>query len=254
VAESDARTAQLFGLAGFPNQMKLGTLLKSWKDKNPNAEASWFESCCDQIVMGAARGFPVIRLSTIREVGGESDYTPVLSRIKPMPYAGGVQFDIYFYNLSDPRAVPVTSRMIKMGDFFCKKLGQIKPDELKLTGLISELDVKDRNRVPILNSEGHAEQIVHRSMIDKFIVKQVTAPGAAVNANDLTLADLLADAEMKAVFDSSFVVVKSHATLAEANATMQTKPGCSDVFVTAGGGSNEPVMGWLTNVDIARSS
>ena len=75
VAESDARTAQLFGLAGFPNRMKLDALLKSWKVKNPSAEATWFESCCEQIMMGAGRGFPVIRWTTIREVGGESDYT-----------------------------------------------------------------------------------------------------------------------------------------------------------------------------------
>jgi hypothetical protein len=35
---------------------------------------------------------------------------------------------------------------------------------------------------------------------------------------------------------------------------MLTKPGCSDVFITAGGSRTEPVQGWLTNVDIARSS
>lgn len=254
VAESDARTAQLFGLAGFPNRMRLDALLKSWKDKNPNAEATWFESCCEQIMMGAARGFPVIRWTSIREVGGDSDYTPVLSRIKPMPYVGSVQFDIYFYNLSDPRAVPVTSKMIPVGEFFCKKLGEINPDSLKLTELITELDLRKLNRVPILNSEGHPSQIVHRSMIDKFIVKRVLSPGAGVNAADLTLADILADDEMKAVFDNTFVIVKRQATLAEANSAMLTRPGCSDVFVTAGGNRNEPVQGWLTNVDIARSS
>ena len=254
VAESDARTAQLFGLAGFPNRMKLDALLKSWKVKNPSAEATWFESCCEQIMMGAGRGFPVIRWTTIREVGGESDYTPVLSRIKPMPYDGSVQFDIYFYNLSDPRAVPVTSKMIPAGDFFCKKLGEINPVSLKLMDLIKELDSRKLNRVPILTSEGHASQIVHRSMIDKFIVNRVLAPGGGVNAADLTLADILGDHEMKAVFDNTFVIVKRQATLAEANTAMLTRPGCSDVFVTAGGDRNESVQGWLTNVDIARSS
>lgn len=105
VVASDSRAAPLFGLATFPNRPKLNSLLRTWKEKNQNAEATWFDSCCEQIMMGAARGFPVIRWTPIREADGESDYTPVLSRIKTMPYGGTVQFDIYFYNLSDPRAV-----------------------------------------------------------------------------------------------------------------------------------------------------
>ncbi len=253
VVDSDARAAQLFGLAAFPNRMRLDSLLKTWKDKNPGMEETWFDSCCEQIMMGAARGFPVIRWTPIREPGGESDYTPVLSRIKPMPYAQTVQFDIYFYNLSDPRAVPVTSKMIPIGDFFYKKLGQMDPDALKLTELITELNSRQLNRLPLLSSEGHPMYMVHRSMVDKFIVKHVMAGGAAT-AGDLTVANLLADPEMKDVFENTFVVVKRRATLAEAMSAMVTRPGCNDVFVTAGGNLDEPVQGWLTNIDIARGS
>jgi hypothetical protein len=96
--------------------------------------------------------------------------------------------------------------------------------------------------------------MVHRSMIDKFIVKRIMAPGGSANAPNLTLAELLADAEMKAIFENTFVVVKRQATLAEALSAMLTRPGCSDVFVTASGDSKEPVLGWLTNVDMARSA
>ena len=256
VVDSDSRAAPLFGLAAFPNRMKLESLLKTWKGKNQNAEATWFDSCCEQIMMGAAHGFPVIRWTPIRDAGGGSDYTPVLSRIKPIPYGGTVQFDIYFYNLSDPRAVPVTSKMIPIGDFFHKKLGpgQIDPQTVKLTDLISELDKRQLNRVPMLSSEGHPLYIVHRSMIDKFLVKAILSPGGAANVANLTLADLLADPEMKAVFEGTFVVVKRQGTLAEAQSAMLTRPGCSDVFVTSGGKLDEPVQGWLTNVDIARSA
>ena len=252
VAESDARTAQLFGVAGFPNRMKLDALLNGWQVKNPNKDATWFESCCEQIMMGAARGFPVIRLTTIREESTNSDYTPVLSRIKPMPYAGCVHFDLYFYNLSDPRAVPVTTRMIPADQFFCKSLGQISPSSLKLKDLIAELSTLKLNRVPILDAEGRASQIIHRSLIDQFIVKRVMTPGGG-NPSDLTLADILADNEMKAVFDNTFVIVKKQATLAEAKSAMDARKGCSDVFVTATGNPNEPVLGYLTNVDIART-
>ena len=155
VVESDARTAGLFGRAGFPSRMKFEALLRTWKGKSPDAEATWFDSCCEQIMRGAGRGFPVIQWTPMREVGGDSDFTPVLSRIRRVPFAGSVQFDIYFYNLSDPRAVPVTSKMIPTGDFFFKNLGEIDPQSLKLKDLVGELDVRALNRIPIFSGEGH---------------------------------------------------------------------------------------------------
>lgn len=120
-------------------------------------------------------------------------------------------------------------------------------------GLV-ELDLQRLNRIPLFDHEGHPMYIVHRSMIDKFIVKRVMSAVGSVNPADLTLADLLSDLEMKEMFENTFVVVKRQATLAEAKSAMVSKPGCSDVFVTAGGGRNEPIQGWLTNVDIVRSS
>src|SRR6185369_13990460 len=119
---SDPRASQLFGLAAFPNRMKLDSLLKTWQDKNQNLEPTWFDSCCEQIMMGARRGFPVIRWTPLREADGKADYTPVLSRIKSRPYLGTVQFDVYFYDLSDPRAIPVTSKMMPLSDLFYKQI------------------------------------------------------------------------------------------------------------------------------------
>jgi hypothetical protein len=234
VVESDARAAQLFGQAGFPHRIKFEALLKTWKGTYPDSDATWFDPCCEQIMMGARRGFPVIRWTPTREVGGDAGFTPVLSRIRRVPFAGSVQFDLYFYNLSDPLAVPVTSRMIPAGDFFYKNLGQMDAHSLNLKDLIAELDLRQLNRIPILSGEGHPMYIVHRSMIDKFIVKQVLSATGRGGPDDLTLADLLADPEMKEMFENTFVVVKRQATLAEAKSSMLTRPGCSDVFVTAG--------------------
>ena len=88
VVESDARTAGLFGRAGFPSRMKFEALLRTWKGPSPDAEATWFDSCCEQIMRGAGRGFPVIQWTPMREVGGDSDFTPVLSRIRRVPFTG----------------------------------------------------------------------------------------------------------------------------------------------------------------------
>lgn len=152
---------------------------------------------------GARRGFPVIRWTPLREAGGNADYTPVLSRIKSRPYLGTVQFDVYFYNLSDPRAIPVTSKMMPLSDLFYKQIGKIDPEALKLIDLVNELDQRERNRVPVLSAEGHPLYMVHRSMIDKFIVKTVMSKDGAARVPDLTLAELLGDAEMKSIFENT---------------------------------------------------
>ena len=254
VIDSDARAAQLFGQSTFPPRMKLDALIKHWREKNPNLEASWFDSVCEQMMMGAGRGFPVIRWTPLREADGNAEYTPVVSRIKSKASSATVQFDVYFYNLSDPRAIPVSTKMMPIGDFFYKQMGRVDPEALKLKDLIDELGLRGCNRVPILSSEGFPLYMIHRSMIDKFIVGNVLKSDGGANVQDLTLASLLADAEMKAIFENTFVVVKRQATLAEAHSAMMSRPGCSDVFVTAGGNLNEPVQGWLSNVDMARST
>lgn len=143
VVDSDARAAQLFGQAVLPPRLKLSNLLGAWQNKFPGAETAWFDSCCEQIMLGAGRGFPIIRWTPVRQIGGDAEFTPVLSRIRRVPFSEVVQFDLYFYNLSDPRAVPVTSRMIPIGEFFYKNLGEIKPESFRLKDLVGDSICRD---------------------------------------------------------------------------------------------------------------
>jgi hypothetical protein len=48
--------------------------------------------------------------------------------------------------------------------------------------------------------------------------------------------------------------VSQDRTLADAKAAMGQLPGCQDVIVTKSVNNTEPVLGWLSNVDIARFS
>lgn len=253
VIGSDPRAPNLFGVASFPARMSMETLLQIWKERNPNAESTWFDSCCEQIMTGSARRFPIIRWTPVREVNGESEYTPVLTRIKSKPYDRTLQFDLYFYNLSDPQGIPVTSRMTPLTNFFHKKLGEIEPQKYSLVDLIKELKTKQLNRVGILTSDRHPMYIIHRSKVDEFMNETSMFSDKPLNLSQLTLADLLANDEMRDTFENTFVVVKRQATLAEARSAMLARPGCQDVFITEGGNLNEPVIGWMTNVDIARS-
>ena len=135
VVRSDARAAHLFGRQSLPGQAKFSELLTLWKCNYPDADATWFDSCCEQIMVSVRRGFPVIGWTPMREIGGDCRYTPVVTRAQRLPFAGSVQFDLYFFNLSDPRAMPVTSRMIPIGEVSHKRLSEINPQTLRLRDL-----------------------------------------------------------------------------------------------------------------------
>jgi hypothetical protein len=250
---NDTRAAQVFGLAQFQEKTMFKDLVKLWSDKHPNEEASWFESCCEQIVTGARGELTVIRRTPLREVGGDKKFTPVLSRVKRISQVSKkvVQFDIHFLNLSDPRAVRAEEVMIEMGKFFYINLGRQTPEAIKLGDLRNDLNRGGYNRIPFLDDQGVPLYIVHRSMLDRFVADNLWGkPG--VSPENFTLADLLAEPWMKDIFENTFVVVGPRANLAEVKSAMVTRPGCLDAFVTEGGRRDAPVVGWLTNVDIDR--
>jgi hypothetical protein len=254
VVDNDARAAQIFGRAGFPSRTKFTALLKDWQDKFPAGDSSWFESCCEQIMAGARRGFPVIRWTPMRDVSGPGNFTPVVARVRRLAYARVFHFDVYFYDLSDPRAIPVTSKMLPFGKFFCQNVGASDPTTIKLRDLVNELNSRRLNRLPILDTSDCVKYMVHRSLIEQFIVKRVLSPEPGSSPDQLSLADLLGDQELRTIFENTFVTVAEHATLAEAKTAMVDRPGCSDVFITKLGSRTEPILGWLTNVDIAQNT
>src|SRR5205085_123275 len=164
VADSDSRAAQMLGLTHISEKTKFKELLRLWSEQYPAGDASWFDSCCEQIVVGARGEFPIIRWTPLREVGGEEGFTPALTRIKRISQVGNtvVQFDLYFYNLSDARAVRASDKMLPMGKFFYKNLGQEAPEAIKLSDLRGELNRSGLNRIPVLDGDGRPLYIVHR--------------------------------------------------------------------------------------------
>ena len=240
VADYDGRASQIFGRAGFPARTKFATLLRDWQDKFPTGDAGWFDSCCEQIMAGARRGFPVIRWTPMQDMSGPRSFTPVVTRIRRMPFVRAFQFDLDFYDLADPRAIPVTTKMLPAARFFSQRLGASDPSTIRLRDLVAELDGRRLNRLPILDADESVKYIIHRSMIEQFIVKRVLGQSPVTPPDQLSLSDLLSDQELRAIFEGTFVTVAEQATLAEAKNAMVARPGCSDVFVTKLGGRTEP--------------
>jgi len=152
-------------------------------------------------------------------------------------------------------AVKASSAMILMSQITMLTLMKGKKmEEYKLTEILTKY-LSSKNRLPIINEDGTIFGIMHKSLLVEFITNQ------AINGSkpaDLSLAKLLDDKNSKAQ------VLKGFSTVKESDSLMSTKmimeklsvDGiiCSDVFVTSDGSKNSKVIGWITNVEIAKHS
>jgi hypothetical protein len=242
----------LFNTANLGKRYPIKDLIRHWKEMHPNLEPGWFVSCCEQIVNGWLRRFPLIRPESVQQEGGDEAFVPVLSRVMQIPSDRIANFDFYFYDLSDPRATPATTRMIHKDHVSSIRIGKTRPEEINLRWLIRDLKNKGINRLPILNDDDWPLYVIHRSMFERFFSDRYLS-GDESSPETLTLADLLGDELMKRFVESTFVIVSQAATLEEAKKKMNSVPDCRDVFVTPTGGKDEPIIGWLTNVRMSRS-
>jgi hypothetical protein len=69
----------------------------------------------------------------------------------------------------------------------------------------------------------------------------------------MTFADMIQDQELVMQISKLVVFVSGAATLAEAKAALDRVSGAQDIIVTATGDGTEPMLGWLTNVDLTKA-
>lgn len=125
------------------------------------------------------------------------------------------------------------------------------PKDILVKDLRSKLGEKI-TRIPIVNANGVVLYIVHQSGLFKFLAEQALA-GKAADIEKLTLQDLVDDAELKN-WVANIAYISEQASVAEAKGKMEQQAGCQDLIVTKTGSKSEPMLGWMTNVDIGRLS
>jgi len=146
------------------------------------------------------------------------------------------------------KSVPVTERMIKVDEIFHKKDSEINQ---KLVDILEKFDDSKEiwSRLPIFSDDKQVKGLIHRSTIEKFIMKNYRNTNLSQKIEDLTIRDLLDDPELKDKYD----VVSENSTLADAKEKMERLI-CKDVFITKNGTPDEPVIGWVTNAIIMKNS
>jgi hypothetical protein len=108
-------------------------------------------------------------------------------------------------------------------------------------------------RMPILDSSGVVQYIVHQSGLFKFLADKALGGATPAEIEKLTLQDLVDDAELKS-WVANIVYVSERASVGDAKKAMEERPGCQDLIVTKTGSRTEAMLGWMTNVDIGRLS
>ena len=235
--------SQLFGKSGVSSDTKFGTLIESWRNRNPAAKDDWLYTMAQQVVDGAFRDIPHIReWSHFRQANGNDEHVVAVGRVKQR--VACLTFDCYLCRIVDVKSVQ--SVMTSEQNMFYRDLDALDPSELLLKDLIGEIESNRRTRLPILQDR-RAKMIVHASMIDRFVRQQVFH---GADANTLTLQSLLDDPAMRAMFEGSFAFVAKDESADTAAENMQAVKGCHDVFVTETGSKDEPVVGWICDRDL----
>lgn len=153
------------------------------------------------------------------------------------------------------QATKVSDVMIALKDIAAVRLTAHKPeDKTFLIGdLLDFLDKSKRNRLPILDEKDLPKYIIHRSIIDRFIVEESKPPKSNQAIVTLTLKNLLdsSPGDVQKLLKITFGTVKETDTLADAKREMDRESGRLDVFITKDGTASSAVVGWITNLIIA---
>lgn len=147
------------------------------------------------------------------------------------------------------KSTPVTDKMIAKNKIFYKNVTDI--NQTKLVDILQKFNESNEvwSRLPILDDQGRLQYIVHRTLIDKFLVDKLWNPDptAPKTVDQFTVQDLLQDPNFQKRSHGNFGVVSQDSTLADVKDKMDSIPDCKDVFVTQTGKEDEPILGWITN-------
>jgi hypothetical protein len=243
---NSSRAPILFGLDSLPPNMLFGGLFEAQVTLTPEVIPAWVESCAAQVLRVARRRLTNVRLESFTEANGDSSYTPIVSRMRRIPAEGKAQFDIYFFELSNPHSITVGERMTEISNIYLKRFNATTK-KMRLRDLRDEMSGLDKERLPIVGEDRWPLYIVHRSMLERYMLDQQLG---GEPPDGLTVGAFLGQTATESLAEA-FVTLAPTASLVDAQRAMDGT--VRDVFVTVDGSRNSPILGWLSNVRLTRN-
>lgn len=146
---------------------------------------------------------------------------------------------------------PVSAAMIPWAEIKPKQeaLDKQGAGGLKLKFLSDRMTQEGRGRIPIVTMDRRALYVIHEPDIDKY--SQLA--GKTVGSLDGTdTINKMLDHDTLRTAIAAFESVGPTASLGDARTRMASSPECKDIFITESGVKDDPIIGWLTNSDLAR--
>lgn len=133
---------------------------------------------------------------------------------------------------------------------------ELPASSLILSTVLDQIDQADKgSRIPIISGKGQPKFVIHRSVIDRYLVEKARAGASQSDIEKLTLENFFSDdPKREDKFSRSFTTVGPKDNLSEAKKVMEQEPGIQDVFVTTTGKRDGELLGWITNVIISEHS
>lgn len=123
-----------------------------------------------------------------------------------------------------------------------------KEEDLNITIENLKKEFFKKQRLPIINKNGLANLIIHKSSIDAYLT-QISQNQNGAPADPPTLKMFLDAHPNKFGFkeEKGFAIVAKTSSLGNAKDAMEKIPGSRDVFITENGEQNGRLIGWLTD-------
>jgi hypothetical protein len=161
---------------------------------------------------------------------------------------------------------PVATKMMPLGQIINVQIpagGSV--DQLSISDIEKKFDTVGANgqrisRLLILDSTGVCIGILHHSLFAEMLA-MLLRDNPQIDLTATTFASLL-QKESRAykgltyrdLIQRTIAFVAQDRTVADAKAAMEQIQGCQDVIVTKTGDRTEPIIGWLSNIDVTRLS
>lgn len=107
----------------------------------------------------------------------------------------------------------------------------------------------------IFTYERKFKYIIHSSTLDEFIAKKFLDAGQEKTANDVnsvTLSEVLGEKDVRSQIEKMVVFAPISESLGAVQQRMNQNIGAQDAFITVSGGAAEPILGWLSDVDLLK--
>lgn len=136
---------------------------------------------------------------------------------------------------------------------YARDLKDTPPAEIPLATLKQEFDQKLPSGGKVTRllfvEDSVFKYVLHIGAFNAFMVKVHDGETESIS----NFADLLADSETMNQISSLVAFVSPAATLGDAKAALDKVNGAQDVIVTSTGKAGDPVLGWLSNIDLTKA-